>query len=268
MSSFPKISEKSLINNHDHDFFDFFTPDLGEFYVSLVANANYELQPSHPPRGKSYQKEDINLDVFKSDITASEFKELIKKYLSCESFDDLSYKYAPDGYFSNKHRSNKYLREEFVPAYFFMIWLKISDSAIIKFGIERANFDVKIDDIINNKEIILEITLACPKNDHFLFSLLTQLKHGVFPLKTMAYLKKEIDTLPEKIVEAINKKQKKDYQDKRILMVVIQEEYTYQGEDYIINEIINEVRENIPKGNGKFEEIIMLCGKKFYGVFS
>lgn len=265
ISQFGETKDKIIINNHDEDFF--IAPDWGEYYVALIDGADHELRPAHPPKEKSYQKEDLDLKLFDSDVAVSEFNEIIQSHLHINSIEDISYMYAIDGFQSNKYRSNKYLREELIPASYFIKKFNICDSARIKLGIERDNFDVKIKDEKNDWEIILEITLACPKNDHLLLSLSKQTGLSAFPLKTRAYLKKEADSLPGKIVQAINKKHQKGYQDKRILMVVVQSEYTYQGEDYVINEILKEVREMVPEGRGRFQGIIMLCGRKFYGIF-
>ncbi|OON26661.1 hypothetical protein BI372_11520 [Acinetobacter pittii] len=73
------------------------------------------------------------------------------------------------GFFSNRYRANKYLREELIPTKYFLSHKNVSNSAKIKFGVEQENFDAKITNCEINKEIILEITLACPINDHKFF---------------------------------------------------------------------------------------------------
>ena len=81
----------------------------------------------------------------------------------------------------------------------------------------------------------------------------------------MSQLKNEIDSIPSKIVEVINKKHQKNYSDNRILLVIVQSEYVYQGEEYIIQEILKEVKAKTEKGN--FDEILLLCDKRFYSIF-
>ncbi|MCF9045740.1 hypothetical protein [Acinetobacter nectaris] len=264
-SCFEKLSDTDIFNNNDDSFNDFFIPDFLEYYVQIVANYDVVLEATHPPKDKTYQKEDLNLNALRDEIYVLEFKNIINEFLSLNSDAGMSYRHAPDGFFTNKYRSNKYLREELIPTQYFIIHKKISDTSKIKFGVEQENFDAKIINYKENIEIILEITLACPENDHKLFSLLQQAGISHLPMKTMSQLKNEIDSIPSKIVEVINKKHQKNYSDNRILLVIVQSEYVYQGEEYIIQEILKEVKAKTEKGN--FDEILLLCDKRFYSIF-
>ncbi|MFW4827434.1 hypothetical protein ACOAP1_29280 [Pseudomonas aeruginosa] len=266
MDSFPTLKGRGILNNHGSDFC--LPPDLAMHYTDLVWNAEHSLEPSYrPPKEKSYPKKDIDLELFKKTISVADFKKLIREHLSISSGSDLSYIHAPDGFFSNKYRANKYLREEFLPLSYFLTKRSTQDHATLELGTEKENFDAKITNKGNDQETIIEITLGCPKNDYLLHSLASQTNDGTFPLRTMAYLKKETDTLVARITKAIEEKHDKNYQDKRILMVIVPSEYTYQAEEYIIKEIIEEVRDSVNQKKGNFTEIIMLCGKKFFTLF-
>lgn len=261
IDNFSILKNKRILNNHDEDFNLYFEPQLMKVYVDLVMQFELEINNKYnPPKSKSYEKDNFDLAVFNEEIKIFEFKDAIKKYLSMSSADDLLYRIATDGYFSNKYRSNKYLREEFIPLLYFIENRKISNDACIKLGIQEERYDAKIID--NEKETIIEITLGAPKND-YLYQTITQ-NNGisVLPIKVLAHLKKENDSLAEQIIISINKKHKKNYNDNRLLIVVIQPEYTYQNESYMIHEILKEVKNSVDKG--EFSEIVLLFDSKSY----
>lgn len=266
MVRFSQFNGRTIIHNHENGF----TPDIywADFYAELILYAEIKLKHVYsPPQKKSYEKEDLDLGQFRKSLTVEEFKKKIKAYNSMSSMEDIQYLSALDGFFTNKSRSNKYLREEFIPIMNFLDIRMIPTSSVLTLGIQHENFDAKITDTETAQEIIIEITMGSPKNDHLLFPIIDQTSFGVFPVKTMDYLKKEKDSLPERIIEVIEKKHKKNYQDQRLLMVVVQPEYTYQNEGYVIEEIIKEVRNSVSLGKGNFQEIIMLCGTKIYNLF-
>jgi len=260
---FEETNFNKIINNNDSDFS--LRPEICEYYISLVSGFDCELEAAHPPKDKTYKKLDLNLEDFKDEMFVLDFKKYIDNFLSFSTGDDLFYQHALDGFFSNRYRANKYLREELIPTKYFLSHKNVSNSAKIKFGVEQENFDAKITNCEINKEIILEITLACPINDHKFFSIVKQAGFAPLPMKTMAYLKSEIDSIPSQIVEVINKKHDKKYTDDRILMVVVQSEYVYQGETYLMEEIIKEVSERTSIGS--FNEVLLLCGRKLYKIF-
>jgi hypothetical protein len=255
MEVFPTLKDRGILNNHENGFE--LDMDLAQHYADLVMGADYMLNHTYtPPKEKTYTKELIDLNKFKEHMTTSDFKKLVHANTSLSSSSDLSYIFALDGYHSNKYRENKYLREEFVPIIKYLKYKSIPDSSIIYLGIEKENFDAKITDTSNGKEIILEITSGGPKDDHLLLSLINQ-SNGVFPLLTKAKLKKEFDSLPSRIIKSIQHKHNKNYKDKRVLLVTVPSEYTYQAEDYVIKEILKEVRASVHMGKGNFTEVIM-----------
>ncbi|MEI8603240.1 hypothetical protein P4S55_22405 [Shewanella sp. PP-Sp27a-2] len=250
-----------LIHNHWEGFNNIFTPDLMKVYVDWVESFELDVNLKYePPKIKTYQKEDFDLSVFEQTVTASEFKGIIKDYIEMKSTDDLTYRFSSDGYFSNKYRYNKYLREEFVPLFHFVKARGVSEDAYIKLGIQSENYDAKITD--NEDELIIEITSGAPKND---FSYLTATRNNgisVLPLRILAHLKKEIDSLAERIILSINKKHDKNYDDKRILLVTVPLEYTYQNEAIVIDEVLKEVKSSVKVG--EFKEIVLMFDSKLY----
>lgn len=265
MDLFPILMDRVILNNHDDDFeLDI---ELAHYYSTLVMGADHILNHKYsPPKERTYSKELIDLSIFKEPMKISNFTKLVNDSTSITSSSDLAFMFAPDGYHSNKYRENKYLREEFVPILRYLEYKSIEDSSTIYLGLEKENFDAKITNEINEQEIILEITAGMPEGDHLLLSLINQ-SNGVFPLQTKAKLKKEFDSLPGRIIKSIQDKHDKNYTDKRSLLVTVPSEYTYQAEDYVIEEILREVRASVHKGKGEFTEILMLCGRKFHSIF-
>jgi hypothetical protein len=49
--------------------------------------------------------------------------------------------------------------------------------------------------------------------------------------------------------------------------VVIPPDYLYQGEEYIVTEMLNEVRASLSEGKKSFFEVVALCKGKIYAVF-
>jgi hypothetical protein len=206
MFRFVELRDNAVLTNHS-DEFDI-SPDFARYYVSLVDLADRELLPVHPPKEKTYGKQDLDLDLFKKEITVAEFKDLVGAHLSNTSIDHVEYLLAPDGFFSTIRRPNKYFREELIPAFYFVLRRQIPDVATMKFGLEKGEIDVKIK-LSNEVSMSLEITSALPERDHLLFSIVNQGWYGDFPVKTRHDLKKANDSLAGKVIAAIIKKQDK-----------------------------------------------------------
>lgn len=244
-----------FLHNHSENFNNSLNPDLMAVYVEMVMSFGVDAKLKYsPPKNKSYTKDDFDISVLNKPIKVSKFKETINDYLAMNSTESLIYRLSPDGYFSNKYRSNKYLREEFVPLLKFIKNKGISESAYVELGVQDENYDAKIID--GENELIIEITLGAPKND-YLYQTVTQSNGiSVLPLKVLAHLKKEIDSLAERIILSIEKKHNKNYGDGRVLLVVVQPEYTYQNETDVIDELLKEVRSSVSLGD--FKEIVLL----------
>ncbi|MDN4706375.1 hypothetical protein QYZ41_12035 [Vibrio parahaemolyticus] len=113
---FFEIQGDLFLHSHSENFNNALTPDLMQIYVDMVMSFDEEIDLKYsPPREKSYEKDDFDISLLKQPIKVSKFKEMIDDYLRMNSTEDLVYRFSSDGYFSNKYRSNKYLREEFVP---------------------------------------------------------------------------------------------------------------------------------------------------------
>ncbi|KJF86886.1 hypothetical protein [Photobacterium phosphoreum] len=252
-----------LINNHREGFNNIFAPDLMMVYVGLVESFELDVNLKYaPPKIKTYQKEDFELSVFEQPVTVSEFKGIIKDYIEMKSSEDLIYRFSSNGYFSNKYRCNKYLREEFIPLFQFVKARGVSEDAYIKLGIQSENYDAKITD--NENELIIEVTSGAPKNDFSYFIATRNNGISVLPLKVLAHLKREIDSLAERIILSINKKHDKNYDDERTLLVTVPLEYTYQNEAIVIDEVLKEVKSSVQVR--KFKEIVLMFDSKLYSL--
>jgi hypothetical protein len=262
------MRDKRVLNHKDDDFY--IDPYFTSYYCELVVGAKFELKNIQAPIEKTYKKHDLDLVPFERNITVREFKELISSYINPSSLENLEYFHAPNGFHSSRRSAdgkapNKFLREELLPSLHYINYQGVRDSAALQFGLEADNFDLKITE--DPKALTLEITWAVPQGDFELLSLSKQRGLGNFPMKNLAKLKLMFDSIPNKIIEAIKNKHAKNYQDRRSLLVVIPIDYTYQGEVTYIEEILSEVRRQTADGKGNFDEILLLCGTKFFSIF-
>lgn len=260
------MRDKQVLNHKDDDFH--IDPHFTHYYCELVVGARFELKHIQAPIEKTHKKPDLDLAPFERTIMVRDFKELVDSYVSPSSLENLEYFHSPNGFHSSRRSAggkapNKFLREELMPSLQYIRHRKVCDSASLKFGLETDNFDLKITE--GPEDLILEITWAVPQGDFELLSLSEQRGLGNFPMKTLAKLKLMFDSIPSKIIKAIDDKHAKNYQDKRSLLVVTPVDYTYQGEVTYIEEMLSEVRSQTGKGN--FDEILLLCGKKIFSIF-
>jgi len=267
MSIFYDNNEQDFTsNNHDDDFELDPSSGWADFYCHLVSTANHELEHIHPPKYKSYKKENIDIKPFSNTITIEEFCTLIDDYLyGDDTADKYEYLSAFDGFFSSKYRESKYLREEFIPIKNFIAEIKIPSNSSLDLGLKTENYDAMVT-LPSGESFLLEITCALPSDDHKLLSILSQSHDGFYPLKNMAKLKIAIDDFPLKIIEVINAKYNKNYEEERTLIVYLPSEYTYQNENYILKEVFNEVANNIPEHNGSFTQILLLANRTFHRI--
>ncbi len=266
--SFEGMRDKKILSQHEQEFY--IDPAFGIYYSELVVGASFELKHIQAPVKKTHTKPDLDLAPFEQPIRVDDFKALIGAYVSHGSMEDLEYFNAPSGFFSTRRSAdgkapNKFLREELLPSLRFINHQKIPDSAVLQFGLEMDNFDLKVID--ETKATIVEITWAAPEGDFELLSWSDQRGVSNFPMKNLAKLKSMADSIPAKIAGAIKRKHDKNYPDKRTLLVVIPIEYTYQGERAFIEEMLKEVRCLVLGGKRNFDEVLLLCGKKFFTVF-
>ena len=265
---FEGMRDKRLLSQHDEGFY--IDPSFAKYYCELVFGANFELKHIQAPVEKTYTKPYLDLVPFEQLIKVQSFKEIIDAYVNHGSMENFEYFHALNGFYSTRRAvdgkaPNKLLREELLPSLYFIKHQKIADSAVLQFGLEADNFDLKIVD--DSQILIVEITWAVPLGDFELLSWSEQRGIGNFPMRNLAKIKSMIDSLPARIAKAIEDKHDKNYPDQRILLVVIPVEYTYQGEITFIKEMLKEVRNLVTGGKRNFDEVLLLCDRKFFTVF-
>jgi hypothetical protein len=265
LRAFPDTADKEFVRTDQPDFIP--DPDFLMHYFSIVEGADLELKSREAPKDKSYEKEPVDISLFDSPMSVVAFKAIIDNYFQNSTEENLSYFAAEDGFFSTRRPENKLLREELLPIFYYLKKIKAADDEILSFGLKADIFDLKISQADGLTKEILEITWALPEGDHKLLSLVAQVGSGFLPVKNRANFKKMSDSLGEKIVSAINGKHKKQYPDQRSLLVVIPQDYTYQGDESLIQETITQVQQSLVGGKRKFEKIYLLCGNRFYTVY-
>ncbi|EDR3009458.1 hypothetical protein XJ06_003699 [Salmonella enterica subsp. enterica] len=267
--------EVIITNNKSDDFSEALTyiqtPELIGYYVELIelGEKYIQLKDIPKPEEKTFKMPLPDMDIFRGQLTVKNFVKNIDEYLYGSSIT-LRHEmiFASDGYWSTKYPELKFLREELVPLKKFIEKFEISQEDSLHLGFERLTYDACIQSADKSNETIIEITSALPEEDHLLLSLFSQSWNLIFPVKNQHKLKKYKDSITEKIIKAIDKKHKKNYSPGRVLIVILPSEYVYQGEDYILDEIINEVIMNCSRGIGNFSSIFLLCDGKFKVIFS
>ena len=94
-------------------------------------------------------------------------------------------------------------------------------------------------------EEILEVVQALPKDEHVVRHALVK---GAMNMEQRELVMKQLQSFPQPIVEAINKKHKHAYADKRVLLVSVTGEHTYE-DDKLINEWLPRIRAETILGN-------------------
>ncbi|MGA7438026.1 MAG: hypothetical protein WBW32_07860 [Luteibacter sp.] len=266
LSEHPATADLELRAHHDDALMEVFVFDP-EYFYRMEKDVGKKLEATHPPREKTYAKEDFDLKELGDGMTVESFRKLVSDYLTVDSVDDIMYRSALDGFHSAKRRPNKSLKEELIPIRDFLLTREVPLGAIIRFGLDQGRYDAMIEDKEAGSITVIEVTRAAPNDDHEMLSLLNQDLYGQLPAINRARIKKGIDSIPNKIMAALVEKQAKDYEDDRILIITTPPEYVYQGEAYIIEEMIAEVRQLSPQGKGRFREVLLYCKRRFYSLF-
>ena len=156
----------------------------------------------------------------------------------------------------------KNLREEYFIINEFIKFRKIDKNKNIYLGKKSENWDAKIN--YNNENLIIEVTQAIPDNEHLTRRVLAQNMYGLkcFSLNLRQIYQDGLNSFPNKIVEVINKKHEKNYNDNRILIVGILNEFAYDEAD-IMDYWIEYLEQNTEKRN--FKEIWI--GFDFLGFY-
>ncbi|EZI34401.1 hypothetical protein BW31_01444 [Pantoea agglomerans] len=264
-----------IVNNKSHNFNEIMeymsVGDIHEYYLSLIDLNEDEvsLKDTKKPKEKTFEMALPDLTLFEGELSVGDFVKKIDDYLYKPGTQQrYQMIFASDGYWSTKYPALKLLREEFVPLKYFIREFNISDEDTIHLGFERLTYDACFTSFDKTKEVVVEITGAIPQDDHLLLSLFKQSRFSILPVKNQHKLKLYKDSIPGKIIKAIDLKHDKDYPPGRVLIVTLPSEYVYQAEEYIIDEILNEVSSNCIRGGGGFSKVLLLCNGKFRNIFN
>lgn len=159
----------------------------------------------------------------------------------------------------------KSLREEYIVIKNFIECHHINKNQDIFLGNNTEQWDAKIK--LKTEDLILEITQAVPSDEHLTREHLTLYGEGHkgFSLKLRTKHQEGLNEFPHKIIEAIERKHKKNYDDNRILIVVVLSEFAYEEEN-IIKYWIRTLSQNTTKG--KFKEVwLSIDTSIFYKLF-
>lgn len=164
-------------------------------------------------------------------------------------------------------RSYKYYREEYLNLSAYLKTTKISEFyeiETIELGDEVKPWDAKL--TYSDREEVIEITQAVPKYEHLVRQSLALTEHGYRGLSLDLRSKNQygIDSFPEPIIEAINKKHNKNYPERRVLIVGVLSEFAYENDD-IIDSWLDYVQRKTDIGDFKSIYII-IDGKKVFKI--
>ncbi|WP_335915586.1 hypothetical protein [Shewanella algae] len=180
----------------------------------------------------------------------------VKEFL--ENFSAQSQRIANDifeyiDFLSHKKRDYKNIREEQIPLLAYIKCKKIPHDADMELGGEAHDFDAKFIYSLGNVRVTqtVEIVQALPMGEH---EVRLALVHGKMDVSMRLKEYEQLRSFPKPIIDAINKKHQKNYADKRVLLVSVIGEHTYE-DDALIKSWIPEIRRNTFLGN--FTEIFL-----------
>jgi hypothetical protein len=157
------------------------------------------------------------------------------------------------------------MREEHIPIRAYVLRKGVPLDAILELGGEAHDFDAKI--ITSNEQgkqkEILEVVQALPKDEHIVRH---SIVNGTMNLERRILENKQLQSFPQPIIDAINNKHAHAYADKRVLLVSITGEHTYE-DDELIEQWIPKIREKTILGN--FTEIFLVetARYKLYKIY-
>lgn len=185
----------------DSNFLDFHCLCNG-IYVSYI----YNLKSDKPEKiDKSYGELFIE-----AKYTVKDFKDLIEHKIS--TIFSSVIESTPFYYLNN--RTNKIFREELLIIYYYILNNNFSSDTIIELGQDTQRWDAKIE------STIIELTQAIYQDEYLVRRKLCNIhcfRGTSLRLRTLNQI--GIDSFPTPILKAIEKKQKKNYGDERILIV-------------------------------------------------
>lgn len=152
-------------------------------------------------------------------------------------------------------REYKYLREEYIAIGSYISFANIDRNMMIEIGNESRPWDAKIN--LKNDPIIIEVIQAIPKKEHLTRKVLATTMHGYknFSLDLRTIHQQGMDSFPQPIIDAIDKKHKKNYPESRVLLVVVLSEF-YGNDEFILEEWLKKIRRETIIGN--FKEVYLV----------
>ncbi|WP_368195659.1 hypothetical protein [Aeromonas sp. R2-2] len=146
-------------------------------------------------------------------------------------------------------REYKYLREEYVPLKAYILMNGYSDG-VVKLGKEVEPWDA----IISHDGLceVIEITQALPDFEHLTRKELASKMFGVKGMSLLSRSRQQaaLDYFPRYIINAINYKHQKRYDEPRVLLVCILFEFL-QDDNELLDSALKYVKENTNIGNFK-----------------
>lgn len=186
------------------------------------------------------------------------------------------------GYLRHETREDKYLREEYVAIQAVIHHKGYPGHAEIELGDERETWDARI-----NGNDLFEVVQALPANEHVIRRSVAGGESKVMapvidsetdepaellltglPARILIQMEHAYDHLqfPRVIVEAIEKKHRKQYTDLRTLVVVFDGDYSFE-EDRIVHKWVEEICQRTHRGAFKEVLLVELCRRKVFNVF-
>jgi len=159
--------------------------------------------------------------------------------------------------FSHKKRDDKYFQEESLPIYAYVVENNIDPNLEIVRGREKYSWDARI-----GNDIILEVVQALPPKAYMVRKGLSK---GLCSTEIWYHIQDEI-YFPDVIVKSIQLKQKKIYPEKRILLVSVLGEYTYESDDRIF-QWVSQIRRTTDRGQFAGIYLVDVSRLKIYSIF-
>lgn len=220
-----------LYNIHNRIFSSLYCRNCEKVSFHLICKGiyfSYKLDDIKIPRYDKPQKEILR--EVPSKLKIKDFFEYVNQSVN-DIYNDLqevaNFQLQTDNKF-------KKLREEYLAIVSYLIYLKIDENNEIFLGKEKEMWDAKV--LSTDNEIIIEVTQASADNEHITRVVLSQRLYGYkgFSLYLRTIHQKGMNQFPNKIIEAINKKHDKNYNDNRVLIVSVLLEFAYEEIDIIM----------------------------------
>jgi len=245
----------SVFNDYTHkDYIDFHA-------ISQSIYSSYSINK----RKQSYKKNDFPIDEKIEDVEEKllirNFIEYVNNVISQIYNNPL---FHVSKFFLQTEVEYKNLREEYIAIKSYILHNKINQDNIIFLGKETKPWDAKIN--FKNESLIIEVTQAIHRNEHLTRQALATEMYGYkgFSLKLRTIHQEGMDSFPQPIIDAIEKKHKKQYPESRVLLVVVLAEFAYENE-FVLNEWLLKIKKETTLGN--FKEIwLVVDAEKLYRI--